>query len=257
MAILDFAFDPSEIEPNSGFNKFPVSGPQGILAKYAGDKLIQFGNADGKASGIALEITFEGADAEHSGCSALYRCNIYSSSEQNQNIARGNLSAIFHCAGISNGKFTDTSVLFGRILRIITQEKTEENGKSYINIVGFMDQAGNKPTTSAQRGSLPPKPGPGKPALPPKNQAQAPQQMQPQQQPPCPTPQQYQQPQQPQYQQPAPGQFPVENTPFPPQQPQYQQPQYAQAPPQQFQPQGFPAPTNPGDPNAPRMPWEN
>jgi len=162
MAILEERFEPAKVEPNSGFAKFPVSGPEGFLVAIESDKWKLVDTS--KSKGKALVMTIAGKEESVAGCTINYNMNLVSDNEQTMAIAKGNLSAIFHAVGITSGVHSDTAILYGRPFRITTVETEDVNGKKFINVASILTADGKRPVEGVTGANQPPRPGAGRPA---------------------------------------------------------------------------------------------
>lgn len=140
MALLDFDFDPSTVEP-SKYGLLPV-----------GEYIAEVTNTDYKATkngtGKYIELEMTILDGEYAGRKFWDRLNVINENKQAQDIANSTLKDILAAIGYV-GSFRDTSVLHNRPMKMKLAIKTRQNSGEEQNSAKYFPLNGAMKATAA------------------------------------------------------------------------------------------------------------
>lgn len=141
---MELQFDATDVQPLASQDVLPKGR---YLAEITDSEM-----KDTKSgSGQYLQLEFTVIDGEFSGRKQWVRLNLVNTNDTAVRIAKAELSAICHCAGVL--RVEDSTDLHGRPLYIdVTVEKRKDNGEDSNRIKGYAaTEGGSKPAS-------PPKP---------------------------------------------------------------------------------------------------
>lgn len=119
MARLPNPFNPMEVDPDSGAQGMPISGPNGYLVRILDSSWVPV--SDNPQLG-RLVFQLEVLEGEYAGFKGSYGFNLGHSNAQTVEIAQRELSALCHVCGVFN-VVTDTAVLNGKQFRACVRQQ--------------------------------------------------------------------------------------------------------------------------------------
>lgn len=139
---MDFAFDPTGINPNFG------GGPGLPVGKHPVTVTKSEGKPTKDNTGGYLELTLTAFDGPAKGGSIALRLNVHNTSEAAVRIAKEQLAAICAVAGV--GPFQNTQALHDKpfIIEVVPQK----NDPKYTEVGAVFDMNGNEPGNAAPGG---------------------------------------------------------------------------------------------------------
>lgn len=136
---MDFAFDPTGINPNFG-------GGSGLPV---GKHPVTITKSEGKPTkdntGGYLELTCTAFDGPAKGGSIPIRLNVHNTSEAAVRIAKEQLAAIMAVAGV--GPFSNTQALYDK--PFVIEVAPQKDKPNYTEVIGVFDMNGNEPGKAA------------------------------------------------------------------------------------------------------------
>lgn len=140
--MVAISFNANQYEPSTGGYEVLESGTYSVQITNSEVK------ATRKGDGYMLVLTMTCIDPQFSGKRLMARLNIQNPNPQAVEIAYRELSAISHVVGVL--QWQDTQQLHGRPFKVKVEKVTRNDDPTKFsnNITGYMDYAGNPPTTA-------------------------------------------------------------------------------------------------------------